>query len=263
MHLVLAVPTPAFLRDPAGAGPLPPMLSPAAALYLPRSRPALRFLLDATSRMPSLWLLPLGCGQEPLSISCRGPYLAVGHSRLLVCILQRTVSSRTAFAATQSLGASCVGTVITGRRDSGRPCPRGACILDSRVRAWSPVVIHHKRKARAAYQQEPPSAVGRTEARECLAVRPTRASDSRGTEGRLREGPLREEGAEQDKLVRCEGQHRSQRGPRRGTPSSVGAYSPRSGVGTSLSVCEMGASEDSDPRADPVSHAPSPSPGMQ
>lgn len=91
----------------------------------------------------------------------------------------------------------------------------------------------------------------------------TRASDSRGTEGRLREGPLREEGAEQDKLVRCEGQHRSQRGPRRGTPSSVGAYSPRSGVGTSLSVCEMGASEDSDPRADPVSHAPSPSPGMQ
>lgn len=35
-------------------------------------------------------------------------------------------------------------------------------------------MIHHKRKARAAYQQEPLSAVGRTEARkhrECLAVR--------------------------------------------------------------------------------------------
>lgn len=62
MHLLLAVPVPAFLGDPAGAGPLPPMLSPSPALYLPRSRLSLRFLLDATSRMPSSWLLPPGCG---------------------------------------------------------------------------------------------------------------------------------------------------------------------------------------------------------
>lgn len=83
-------------------------------------------------------------------------------------------------------------------------------------------------------------------------------------EGRLREGALQEEGTvKQDKLVRCEGQHGGQHGPRWGTPSSVGADSPWSGDGTSLSVREMGACEDSDLRADPVSHTPSPSPSTQ